>query len=130
VAAITSTNPVQRIMATETPIFYRKVHWNQASDVNNSDGSSSSNSPLYHYESLTLDDLESLKSLKDLTGASPSNVHLTPEGVIDWSQYDHIQLYHTRKAGGSILLMWAKRVALRHHLTFGHQEGTTFDPRD
>jgi hypothetical protein len=65
----------------------------------------------------------------DLTGVSPSRVHLSQDGVIDWTRYDHIQHFHTRKAGGSSLRMFGQRVARKHNLTFGQQEGTTYDPK-
>jgi len=58
-----------------------------------------------------------------------SNAKMTPDGTqIDWTQYDHVVLYHTRKAGGSSLYVWAKRVAQKHNLTISQQEGTCYDP--
>ena len=74
---------------------------------------------------LTLEALESLLDRADFV-----TTKLTDDGRIDWSYYDSMQLYHTRKAGGSSLFVWAKDVAKKHNLTVNQQEGTTYDPHD
>jgi len=76
-------------------------------------------------EYVQLKDLESLLNPADLVPTK-----LTENGCIDWSYYNHMMLYHTRKAGGSSLYVWAKQVAKKHNLTIHQQEGTTYDPHD
>lgn len=71
-----------------------------------------------------------MESLSVNLHPTPTKVKLTAQGQIDWSQYDHILLYHTRKAGGTSLYQWGKLVAERHNLTFSQLEGTTYDPID
>jgi hypothetical protein len=141
------TSPLPRLAAVRggeasyhPSLYSRLVKLRDLLIVNDSDSDSHSdrNSSRMNYnsnsnitatknKSLTLHDLE---NLLDLTGASPPQVHLNHDGVIDWTQYDHIQLYHTRKAGGSSLLNWARLVAVRHNLTISQHEGHTYDPSD
>ena len=76
-------------------------------------------------EIFKLQDLEALLDPSDTV-----TTKLTDEGKIDWSYYDTMHLYHTRKAGGSSLFTWAKLVAKKHNLTVNQQEGTVYDRHD
>ena len=85
----------------------------------------STNNSTSDQETLTLQNLESLLDPSDTV-----TTKLTNEGKIDWSYYDTMHLYHTRKAGGSSLFTWAKLVAKKHNLTVNQQEGTVYDRHD
>ncbi|CAB9500313.1 expressed unknown protein [Seminavis robusta] len=129
------TEPVQRIMSVEDPEIYKqtlrtsRIRAKKANKRNKALVSVTSDAT-EHPSKKQNTTLESLEQELDMSGNSPPHVHLTRNGAIDWTQYDHLQLYHTRKAGGSSLYDWAKHVAKKHNLTLAQQEGTVYDPRD
>lgn len=71
-----------------------------------------------------------LPMLKSVLSTTVPTTKLTKKGQIDWSQYDGLIMYHTRKAGGSSLWTWAKEVAKKHGLFVRQVEGDTYDPTD
>ncbi len=53
-----------------------------------------------------------------------------PFSPFNMSSYDSIFLYHTRKAGGSTMRRWLRRVANKHNLTLKVQEGYPLQESD
>jgi len=69
----------------------------------------------------------STRRLLEQVVTDDSQILLTPQGQIDWERYDHAYYFHTRKAGGTTLLNWARDVAWKHNVSFSSDEGYVFE---
>jgi len=75
-------------------------------------------------ESIHVEEKATIPSNDNINFDSPSHLtHLTAAGQIDWSRYDHVYYYHTRKAGGTSFASWVSALAKKNNKTYSRDEG-------